>query len=418
MLHGEILEAIFHINPEPMTLSRLADGRYVDVNAAFLRVFGYTREEVIGHTARELEIWTNMERDRGRLVEQINERGYIRDWEVTFLTKAGDAVDFLLGGAKIEAAGGPYLLLVGNNVTALRRSEAALRKSEAEHRGFLENLPLGVVIAQDGVVRYANAACLEMISYDRDEVIGRSFLPMVDEADRDMLAELHRQRMAGDDAPACYDLRMTRKDGSPVVWRVHASTVTWEGRPAGLIAFSEVTSQVQAQQRVTELALHDNVTGLPNRLLLSDRARQAIAAARRQQGGFALIYLDLDGFKSINHTLGHNAGDRALKTIARRLLDCMRDSDTAARVGGDEFVVLLPGIADRETAVPLAEKLLHAINQPINVAGGGQRLGASLGIGIFPADGADLDRLMHNADKAMYRAKSAGGNCIRCADAG
>jgi chemotaxis family two-component system sensor kinase Cph1 len=418
MLHGDILEAIFHINPEPMTLSRFTDSRYVEVNAAFLAVFGYARDEVIGHTARELGIWANMERDRSRVVDQINQDGYIRDWEATFLTKSGEAVHFLLGGAKIEAAGGPYLLLVGNNVTALRRSEAALRESEALYRGFLENLPLGVVIAQDGLVRYANDACLQMISYDAEEVIGRSFLPMVDEADRDMLAELHHRRMTGDDAPACYDLRMIRKDGSAVVWRVHASTVTWEGRPAGLIAFSEVTAQVQAQQRVTELALHDNVTGLPNRLLLSDRTRQAIASARRQQSGFALIYVDLDGFKSINDTLGHNAGDRALKTIAGRLLDCMRDSDTAARVGGDEFVVLLPGVADRETAVALAEKLLHAINRPINIAGGGQWLGASLGIGIFPADGADLDRLMHNADKAMYRAKSAGGNCIRCTDAG
>lgn len=418
MLHGDILEAVFHINPEPMTLSRFADSRYVEVNAAFLKVFGYAREEVIGHTARELGIWANMERDRTGIVAQINAQGYIRDWEATFLTKSGEAVHFLLGGAKIEAAGGPYLLLVGSNITDLRLSEAALRKSEALYRGFLENLPLGVVIAQDGIVRYANAACLEMISYDRDEVIGRSFLPMVNEADREMLTELHRRRMEGDDAPACYDLRMTRKDGSAVVWRVHASTVTWEGRPAGLIAFSEVTAQVQAQQRATELALHDNVTGLPNRLLLSDRARQAIAAARRQQGGFALVYLDLDGFKSINDTLGHNAGDRALKTIARRLLDCMRDSDTVARVGGDEFVVLLPGVADRETAVLLAEKLLHAINEPISIAGGGQRLGASLGIGIFPVDGADLDRLMHNADKAMYQAKSAGGNCVRCADAG
>jgi diguanylate cyclase (GGDEF)-like protein/PAS domain S-box-containing protein len=415
MLHSDILNKIFHINPEPMALSRLADGLYVEVNQAFLKLFGYQREEVVGHTAAELGFWEDAERDSAPLIEQIQRQGYAMDLEVRFLTKTGATVRFHIGAARIEGDGGPFLLIVGRDITELRRGEAALRESEALYRSFIENLPLGVMIAQDGLIRFANPTCCELIGYGQDELIDRPFLPLVAETDRERLAEYHHLRMQGNDAPARYDLRMFRKDGAARHWRVHASTITWEGRRAGLIAFSDVTAQKLAEKRVTDLALHDIGTGLPNRLLLADRTRQAIAEAGRRKIGLALVYVDLDGFKTVNDTFGHMVGDEVLKVVARRLRECTREGDTSARVGGDEFVLLIQDLTDRETAVQVAEKVIAAIHHPITSAAGEHVIGASAGIALFPEHGTSYESLMRRADETMYLAKRAGRNCVRCA---
>ncbi|HEX8980572.1 MAG TPA: diguanylate cyclase [Parasulfuritortus sp.] len=415
MLHSDILNKIFQINPEPMALSRLSDGMHVEVNRAFLELFGYRREEVIGRTAQELGIWEDEARDRTPLTEQIQRQGYAMDSEAGFRAKDGKSVRLLIGATRIEGPGGPFLLIVGRDITELQRGEADLRESESLYRGFIENLPLGVMIAQDGIIHFANPACCELIGYDQAELIGRPFLPLVAEADRERLAEYHRLRMQGNNAPARYDLRMIRKDGSHRHWRVHASTITWEGRRAGLIAFSDVTAQKLAEKRVTELALHDIGTGLPNRLLLADRARQAIAEAGRRKIGLALVYVDLDGFKTVNDTFGHMVGDEVLKVVAKRLRECTREGDTTARVGGDEFVLLIQDLTERETAIQVAEKVLAAIRRPIASAAGEHVIGASAGIALFPEHGTSYESLMRRADETMYLAKRAGRNRVRCA---
>lgn len=414
MLQGSLLHKLFHVNPEPMTLSRLDDGFYVEVNMAFLRIFGYTRDEVVGHTAHELGIWLDEERDRAHITTQVKEQGYVIDYEARFRTKGGETVRFLLGASRIDDEGGPFLLIVGRNITDLRRAEAALRESQNRYRALTENLPIGILIAQDGVIRYANPASLELVGYEREEVIGKSFLPLIEAKDRRRLSEQHRERMLGNESPTCYDLRVVRKDGIVRFGRMHSSAITWEGRPAGLVAFSDVTAEKLAEQKVTELALHDIITGLPNRLLLADRSHQAIVAAKRQGTGLALIYLDLDGFKSVNDTFGHEAGDDVLKAVAERLRNHTRETDTAARVGGDEFVVLVQNVTDCANAMQIAAKIVAAINHPIVTAAGEHRVGASVGISMFPEDGSNLDCLMRNADQAMYLAKRSGRNNVRC----
>lgn len=415
MLPGDILLKLFHVNPEPMVLSRMADGLYVEANAAFLRIFGYTREEVVGHTARELGIWEDIRGDRDPLVSRLQAQGYAMELEAGFRTRSGESVRFLLGATCIEGDGGPFILMVGRDVTAIRRSEQALRDSEALHRSFVENLPLGIMIAQDGLIRFANPMTQELLGYGREELLDRPFQPLIDQADQPMLAEYHRQRMAGNDAPACYDLGMLPKGGGRRFYRVHASTIMWEGRRAGLIAFSDITDQKREHQRVTDLALHDTVTGLPNRLLLADRAAQAMAAARRLGIGLALIYLDLDGFKAVNDRHGHDTGDLVLREVARRLAQLSRESDTSARVGGDEFALLISNVDHYDIARQVAGKLLAAISQPIPTPAGEQWVGASMGISLFPGDGANLEALIQRADEAMYQAKRGGRNRICCA---
>jgi diguanylate cyclase (GGDEF)-like protein/PAS domain S-box-containing protein len=171
----------------------------------------------------------------------------------------------------------------------------------------------------------------------------------------------------------------------------------------------------QAESRLRHMARHDPLTDLANRGLLMDRLEAALAQARRSHAGLALLYLDLDDFKQVNDRHGHAAGDALLREAARRLTGCVRESDTVARIGGDEFVVLLGGVQTPDDAQRVAEKIRDALNQPIEVEGRLLSASPSIGIARHPEDGGDAAQLLRFADEAMYRAKSAGGNRLEFA---
>ncbi len=176
---------------------------------------------------------------------------------------------------------------------------------------------------------------------------------------------------------------------------------------------TDVTEHLQAQVRLKQEAYHDLLTGLPNRALFQDRLEQAARLALRHKEVFALLYLDLDKFKPINDSLGHEAGDHVLQVLAKRMRGCLRTSDTVARLGGDEFGVILPQVHNHLNAGLVAEKLIRALNEPIDYERHSLQLGASIGIAVFPNDGKDLGELLNSADKAMYQAKLSGRNTYR-----
>jgi len=173
-------------------------------------------------------------------------------------------------------------------------------------------------------------------------------------------------------------------------------------------------SQLKVQQEMLEHVAHyDALTQLPNRVLLADRLGQAIAQAQRNQTMVAICYLDLDGFKLINDTQGHQAGDIALKIVATRMTEVLRASDTAARMGGDEFVVLMSELDDISSVKPLLERLLRAIDQPMDINGQRAHVSASMGVSLYPDNSEEPDTLLRQADMAMYQAKIEGKNCYR-----
>lgn len=167
------------------------------------------------------------------------------------------------------------------------------------------------------------------------------------------------------------------------------------------------------EEQIFKMAHFDNLTGLVNRNLFQDRVVQAITVAKRQKKKVALLYVDLDRFKAINDTLGHEAGDSVLREVAKRLMELVRETDTVARIGGDEFVVVLQGIEDRQELAPLARKILASIRQPFLLKGSEHTVGASIGISCYPDDGEDLDVLMGKADAAMYQVKNQLGGSFR-----
>jgi len=181
--------------------------------------------------------------------------------------------------------------------------------------------------------------------------------------------------------------------------------------PVGVLAIGrDISARIEAERRLSHQATHDALTGLPNRLLIKDRLQRAIAQAQRQNRRGALVFIDLDKFKEVNDSLGHDAGDELLKALGRHIRETLRESDTVARLGGDEFVVLLEDIPSRQDMDAVVQKLCEAIALPCQVDGHAFHPEASLGIAVFPDDGADAKTLMRNADTAMYVAKAQGRN--------
>ncbi len=293
---------------------------------------------------------------------------------------------------------------VAFDVTERHRAELGLGASERRYRQLFERNVAGVFTATTTGLVDCNEAFARMLGYDspaelRHTPIGALYY---DETDREAaLAEL-RERGGLNSR----QLRLRRRDGS-TLW-VLANAAPVDDLIQGTVI--DVTEHKLAAERISFQAYHDALTGLPNRALLVDRIGQALAGARRRSHGAALLYLDLDQFKRVNDTLGHAAGDALLRDVAVRLAGCLREDDTVARLGGDEFVVLLPEVQEASGATLVAEKLLAAVARPCLIEGHELHVTTSIGIALFPEDGADAATLLREADAALYRAKERGRN--------
>ncbi|HUP30390.1 MAG TPA: EAL domain-containing protein, partial [Usitatibacter sp.] len=206
------------------------------------------------------------------------------------------------------------------------------------------------------------------------------------------------------------DYRVVWPDGS-VHWVANRGQVhrVPGGRAQRVIGVAmDITDRKLAEQRIVHMAHHDALTGLPNRVLLRDRIQQAIAQAHRAGSQLAVLFIDLDRFKTINDSLGHQLGDRLLQSVASRILVCVREGDTVARVGGDEFVIVIPDLATAADASTVCAKILEVLTNAFHLHGTDLHVAASIGIALYPNDGADAETLMRNADTAMYHAKDSG----------
>lgn len=267
----------------------------------------------------------------------------------------------------------------------------------------------GVVITEaDGVIRDVNPAFTLISGFDRQEVVGQrvTFHPGLNgpavgaEIDQAMERLGHWRG----------ELRARRKNGEVYIQRVSISVIQGEyGQVLNYLAVvTDITRLKEHEAELDRVAHHDVLTGLPNRRLLTDRLEQAIRHARRHRESLAVCYLDLDNFKPINDRWGHAVGDRVLVEVARRMDISLRDSDTISRIGGDEFVLLLPGIDGGDELDQVLSRLLEAITEPLAVDGGTVTVSSSVGLALYPEDAEDADTLLRYADQAMYSAKAAG----------
>jgi diguanylate cyclase (GGDEF)-like protein/PAS domain S-box-containing protein len=306
----------------------------------------------------------------------------------------------------------------GRDVTRRKQAERQLRDSEAHYRSVFNAAIDCISISRlsDGKLVDVNQAFLDLLGFRRDEVIGRACLELgiwVDPQARDDMAQILRQNAHFRDGKTRY----RKKDGEIIWVLISASVLEVEGDACMLSIARDISDAKAAEDRIWNLAFYDPLTHLPNRRLLLDRLRQNLAADARTRCKRALLFVDLDNFKTLNDTLGHQNGDLLLQEIAQRLAACVRAADTVARLGGDEFVVLLDDLSEvpEEAAAQagaVGQKMLAAVGRPYVLDGRDCTSTASIGIAVFGGKRESANEILRQGDMAMYQAKAAGRNTL------
>lgn len=291
----------------------------------------------------------------------------------------------------------------------------ALLAIEQEYRVLLDESsdPIFAFFC-DGQYRYVNQAFANGVGRNRSDIIGHKIWDVFpqDEADKRFAVV---KWVFENGQTKIIEVRVPRPDGDRYFVTTAKPIFDDSNKVISVICISkDITDRKFMEEKLARLAQYDALTDLPNRSLFSDRLQHAIADAMRHQTHLAVFFVDLDHFKSVNDSLGHSVGDLLLQAAARRLQACVRKSDTVARMGGDEFVVVLPGIEDAHFALALAHKMCQAMSEPFDL--NGQQcsiVSSSIGVAIYPEHGMDELELSRNADNAMYQAKSRGRNCVQ-----
>ncbi|HEU4977176.1 MAG TPA: EAL domain-containing protein [Baekduia sp.] len=305
------------------------------------------------------------------------------------------------------------------DVTPEHDSEGALADERHRAQRYLDIAGAAIVVLDaDGRVTLLNRAGHELLGWDEGALIGRDWFEAVVPLDERQAARAaHRRALGGQADGEIHEHAVLTADGERrvIAWR-HTAMRDAEGRVTATTSSGvDLTERRAAEEQIAYLAYHDPLTGLPNRALLQEHLGLALARARRQNDAVALLYLDLDGFKLVNDSLGHPAGDELLCQVTMRLQERQRGMDLLARQGGDEFLLLLADMEREQaeaTARRVAEGLLRALTSPFTISGAEFHIGASIGISLFPRDAADADELLRHADAAMYEAKSGGRNAV------
>ena len=309
----------------------------------------------------------------------------------------------------------------------IREVNQRLEASENRYRFIVNNSPDIIYMLDDeGRFAFVNDRVTGLLGYKTDEILGKHYSELVHKEDLEKARYAFDERRTGMRASHDIELRLLCKDTSLPYRYFESRSITIElnamgmyqkkrsGDDKGFFGTYGVARDISERKRAEEIInfqlYHDLLTNLPNRALFLDRLNLAISQARRQDTQLAVMFLDMDRFKVINDSLGHLAGDQLLQAVAGRLTTCLRDSDTLARVGGDEFNLLIPDIAGREDAVMIATKIFDQLKQPVQLEGHEVFVSFSIGIALFPQDGASMEVLIKNADMAMYHTKSHGKN--------
>ena len=367
--------------------------------------------------------WMMPGMDGPDLIRRIRTTGEARYTYVILLTTKDDKVDVVLG---LDTGADDYLtkpfhpdelrarVRIGERILEL---ETQLQRQLALTGALTSSVADGLyALDLEGRVTFMNPAAERILGWTAEELRGG----LIHEA-------THFQRADGTPVPAAAcplhpvlrgggalradDDVFTDRNGRIFPVEYTAAPILLHGQVAGtVLTFHDITERKQAERDLAQLALYDRLTGLPNRTLFTQRLRQELESASQQDQLLGLLFLDLDGFKAVNDAYGHGIGDLLLQVVAERLVGCVRDGDTVARLAGDEFTVILRDIRGAANAVRVAQKMVEAIASPFTFGTRVVGVGVSIGIGIYPGDASELEVLLARADAAMYEAKAAGKN--------
>jgi diguanylate cyclase (GGDEF)-like protein/PAS domain S-box-containing protein len=408
---------IVHTTPE---------GHILRCNAEFAEIVGYPREEVRGLMLQEItpdedgaqclsvfqKLWTGASDALSLEIRLIRKDGALTwsKFTVSLLRDREGWPSHLL--AHVES-------IKDRKMTSVAEpEEPAVHTKDDRYRNAFETSPDGVLIAraEDGKILDVNPSFLELMQFTREEVLERTSTQLdiwADMSDSHKVAEdLHERGSCRD-----VEVRLRRKNGEIFWGQLSAAYSDFDGEPCVISYIRDVSAAKADEEKIRSLAFYDTLTGLPNRRLLWERLRQALISSIRSGSKHALLFVDLDGFKSLNDTLGHHIGDLLLQETSKRISGCVREVDTVARLGGDEFVIILedlsqiPEIAAAQ-ARTVGGKILSAIDQPFLLEGRECHTTSSMGITVFGNQSESTNEVLQQADIAMYQAKAAGRNAM------
>ncbi|GAB6040023.1 two-component system response regulator [Endothiovibrio diazotrophicus] len=388
------------------------EGRLTFMNPEAERLLGWREEELVGQRVHDVIHF--LDDHGGRVayeacaIMNANRAGKVlREDDDHFIRKDGSRFPVAYVAAPLmEDERFTGSVVAFQDITHRREAEEGLKLSAK----VIENSLEGIIITDpEARIRSVNPAFSNFTGYAEEEVLGHN--PSILQSGRQG-PEFYRQM---------WECLLSEGQWQGEIWNRHKNGEIYpewlsisaikddHGRVSQYVGiFSDISALKLAEQRLEHLATHDMLTGLPNRMLLMDRLEQAIAGVRRQRSDMAVLFIDLDKFKPINDSYGHEAGDVVLQEVAWRLKSCVRETDTVARMGGDEFVIILQNVIDEQDVETVAQKILSRLDEPVEVVGHRCELGGSIGIALYSKGDRDVDALIGNADVAMYHVKEHG----------
>lgn len=409
----------FRASPMAVVVSRLADGLILNVNPRFEEISGFKAAEVIGRTTTELSIWLDT-LDRGYWAQSVLERGVIRDVALPFRRKDGRVLSTRMSSARLDLDGEPGVISLIRDITEQEVAEQRFRDSQRQYQAVFQTSPEPIVISRlhDSTMIDVNPAFERALGRPRSETLGRAGVGQslwVNPEERERAIETIKR----DGRISNLETRLIHGNGSMRDVLASGSLVELAGEECIVWAWRDMTEARAAERRRAEaerrhrdelirMAKLDPLTGLPNRAWLMDRLAAMVDTPTEPPRPFGVLFIDFDGFKKVNDSIGHAPGDELLQEAARRLEGTLSPGDHVARIGGDEFTVIMSSLKDEAEALAMAERLIASFNEPFRLSSGDVVIGLSVGIALYPRDGNDGNDLLRNADIAMYEAKALG----------
>ncbi len=383
-------------------------GRHVYANRRVRELLGFSDKEMHGVGLKDLIKPDEYDGIIAHLRSDVGDDGDTHSYETNLVAKDGTTIPVEIAASKTVWQGHKGGMLFVRDISARKSAEETMHKLS---RAIDQTADVVFITNRDGCVEYVNPAFEKVTGYRADEVIGKT--PDMLKSGKqgpEFYANVWKEIQSGN---VYNDIFVNKRKHGGLYYQ--EQTITPLTNSKGDITHfvttgRDITERMEAQEKLQFLAQHDALTRLPNRALFLDRLNQSLARARWHDRRIAVIFMDLDRFKTINDSLGHGVGDALLTQVGERLLSCLREGDTVARLGGDEFVILLNDVASEDDVTLLVEKLLSIHDRPFSIDGHELYMSGSVGVSLYPGDGEDSGTLMKHADIAMYRAKESGKN--------